>query len=272
MSKIMNTYKAKTVMEGAGVPVNRVFGYNETHDFDPFLMLDYFYADKNTKSPGFPWHPHRGIETITYFLRGSGMHEDSMGNKGTISAGELQWMSAGKGIYHQEMPVPGDDGLEGFQFWLNLPKGKKLKEPDYQYIKQGEMKTVVQDGAHIRVISGSYDDIKGVINKDDLAVTMLHITLDANSNISLQRDKDKQGFIFLFDGSGKIDNQSAEKLTAYTLSDGQINIESHEKMDFIFAQGKPLQEPIAWRGPIVMNTQEEIFTAFKELQDGTFTD
>lgn len=270
MTKIIKKYKAQLVMEGAGVPVNRVFGYNETKEFDPFLMLDYFYSVKETNSPGFPWHPHRGMETITYFLRGGGKHEDSMGNKGTLSSGELQWMSAGKGVYHQEMPANTQDGVEGFQFWVNLPKEKKLKEPDYQYIKQGEMKSVAEDSALVRVISGSYGDTKGIINKDDLGISMFHITLEAGNTITLNRDKDKQGFVFLFHGCGRIDNYRVEEISAYTLSHGKIIIQSDEKMEFIFAQGKPLKEPIAWRGPIVMNTEQELLDAFKALQNNTF--
>lgn len=270
MSKIIKEYKAKKVMEGAGVPVNRVFGYYETKSFDPFLMLDYFYSDKKEDSPGFPWHPHKGIETITYFLKGSGEHEDSMGNKGVISTGELQWMSAGRGIYHQEMPRYANDGIEGFQFWLNLPKDKKLKEPDYKYIIKGKMKTVETNGALVRVISGKYEDVEGVINKEDLGVTMLHVSLDEGKTMTLKRDKDKQGFLFLFHGQGAIDNDAIEEVTAYTLDEGEIKISADKKMEFIFAQGKPLNEPIAWRGPIVMNTEDELFEAFRDLQNGTF--
>ena len=270
MSKIINEYSAQPVMEGAGVLVNRVFGHGETTQFDPFLMLDYFETDKETNSPGFPWHPHRGIETITYFLRGSGTHEDSMGNKGVISAGELQWMSAGGGIYHQEMPATSKNGYQGFQFWLNLPQKDKMKSPEYQYINNGEMKEVAKDGSVVRVISGEYGGATGPVDKASLDVTMLHVSLEAGASITLERGADEQGFIFVFEGGGSIDGQDAAATTAYTLDAGEIEISASEPMEFIFAQGRPLKEPIAWGGPIVMNTREELQAAFDELNNGTF--
>jgi redox-sensitive bicupin YhaK (pirin superfamily) len=171
MSMILNKFKPKQVTEGAGVELNRVFGYYETKEFDPFLMLDYFDVhidpDETYQTPGFPWHPHKGMETISYFLRGGGQHQDSMGNKGIISQGELQWMSAGRGIFHQEMPLAAPDGIQGFQFWVNLPASRKLKKPEYQYIKKGQMKSLKSLGAEVKVISGSYKDIQGPIDKND---------------------------------------------------------------------------------------------------------
>jgi len=269
---IINEYKAQSVMEGAGVAVNRVFGQRETKAFDPFLMLDYFVNDKDVPSPGFPWHPHKGIETITYFTRGSGKHEDSMGNKGVIGPGELQWMSAGRGIYHQEMPGKTPNGVQGFQFWLNLPAKDKLKAPEYQYIKKGEMKSVTKEGVTVNVISGSYLDTKGAIDKESLGITMLHVLVGQDRSISLQRDEDKLGYIFVFSGKGHLDGQKVSQITAYTLSPGKTTIKADEggPIEFIFAQGRPLNEPIAWRGPIVMNTSEQIYDAFQDLNDGTF--
>ncbi|MBT3319317.1 MAG: pirin family protein [Clostridia bacterium] len=270
MSKIISEYRAKPVMEGAGVLVNRVFGHGETTQFDPFLMLDYFETKEASDSPGFPWHPHRGIETITYFLRGSGMHEDSMGNNGVISAGELQWMSAGSGIYHQEMPQTSKDGYQGFQFWLNLPQKDKMKSPEYQYINNGEMKSVSETGSVVRVISGRYDGVTGPIDKASLDVTMLHVSLDAGKSITLERGAQENGFMFVFEGSGSIDGQDVGATAGYTLDAGQIEVSASEPMEFIFAQGRPLNEPIAWGGPIVMNTREELQTAFDELEKRTF--
>ena len=272
MSKIINRYEAKGVMEGAGVLVNRVFGHNEVKQFDPFLMLDYFNIEDASKSPGFPWHPHKGIETITYILKGNGQHEDSIGNKGVIGKGELQWMSAGKGIFHQEMLASSPNGIQGFQFWVNLPAKDKLKKPDYQYIKKGEMKSVEREGAIIRVISGKFTDIVGPIDKSDLGITMLHVTLQKGTSLELNRAKDKQGYVFLFEGNGYIDGQKARSVAAYTLESGKIEVKASEDegLDFIFAEGIPLNEPIAWRGPIVMNTDEEIYKAFQDLSDGVF--
>jgi len=271
MSKIINKYKAQPVMEGGGVLVNRVFGHSETKEFDPFLMLDYFDMKGDTQSPGFPWHPHKGMETISYFLRGSGEHEDSMGNKGIISAGELQWMSAGKGVMHQEMPVSSPEGLQGFQFWVNLPSQGKLKEPSYQYIKQGEMKSVYENGSEVKVIAGVYNDIVGPIDKSDRGITMLHVLLEAHKEIVLKRESDKQGFIFLFEGSGTLNEDHINAITAYTLSDGDIRIKSDgEALQFIFAEGVPIKEPIAWHGPIVMNTKKELMDTFNDIEKGTF--
>ncbi|MEX1375850.1 MAG: pirin family protein [Eubacteriales bacterium] len=272
MSKILNSYKPKQVMEGAGVLVNRMFSHGETEEFDPFLMLDYFNYEEEVELPGFPWHPHRGIETITYFLVGSGEHEDSIGNQGIIHADELQWMSSGSGIYHQEMPIASKEGLKGFQFWLNMHAKYKMQKPDYQYIMRGEMQSVKKDGTEVRIISGQYEGIRGPINKEGLGVTMLHVLVDGGKTITLKRGERRQGFIFVFEGSGKADGEKVEKVTAYTLAEGELEIKADKgtKLEFIFAEGIPLKEPIAWNGPIVMNTHEELVQAFKDLQEGTF--
>lgn len=270
MSIIKNVYRAKQVREGAGVIVNRVFGYYEKEDFDPFLMLDYFETEGPTSSPGFPWHPHKGIETITYFLRGSGLHEDSMGNKGEIGPGELQWMTAGKGIYHQEMPKSGENGYQGFQFWVNLPQKEKLVTPSYKYIKKGEMKAHIENGSTVNVISGNYKGVIGPIDKSNLGITMLHIILQKGSTLDLTRENNKDGYIFVFEGFGKLNENKIDNKVAYTLNEGKLTVKAESNMQFIFAEGKPLKESIAWKGPIVMNTREEIEETFRDLQDGTF--
>ena len=269
--KIIQSYKAKQVMEGAGVPVRRVFSQGETKAFDPFLLLDYLVVPPNTQTPGFPWHPHRGIETITYILKGEARHEDSIGNKGPIATGELQWMSAGGGIYHQEMLGECEEGVQGFQFWLNLPAKDKMNPPEYLYIRQGEMPIVSLSEAEVRVISGTYAGVRGPINKDNLGVSMLHIGLKAGERFELTRDEQKQGFIFVFEGSGTLDSQVLENETGYTLGAGQGTVLAGEEgLAFIYAEGKPLVEPIAWMGPVVMNTDEELKQAFYELRKGTF--
>lgn len=269
--KILGEYPAKPTMEGAGVLVRRVFSYGETDVFDPFLLLDYLVVPPNTQTPGFPWHPHRGIETITYILKGEGQHEDSIGNKGTIGAGELQWMSAGSGIYHQEMLGVCDEGVQGFQFWLNLPARDKMSPPEYLYIRQGEMQAVSTQAAVVRVISGEHAGVIGPIDKADLGVSMLHITLEKGCHYQLERESGKQGFIFVFEGSGTLDGQTLEPETGYALGTGKADIAAGgDSLSFIFAEGKPLKEPVAWRGPIVMNTQEELRHAFEELEAGTF--
>ena len=269
--KILNTYPAKQVMEGAGVLVRRVFSQGETKAFDPFLLLDYLVVPPNTRTPGFPWHPHRGLETITYILKGEARHEDSIGNKGTIAADELQWMSSGGGIYHQEMLGECEEGVQGFQFWLNLPAKDKMNPPEYLYIRQGSMPIETEDQAEVRVISGAYGGVKGPIDKDNLGVSMLHVNIEKNGSFKMERDAKKQGFIFVFEGGGALEGQKLTPETGYTLGAGKGEFKAGEEgLSFIFAEGTPLKEPVAWRGPIVMNTDEEIVQAFYELREGTF--
>lgn len=271
MSTIIKHYRAQQVMEGGGVLVNRVFGYGETEAFDPFLMLDFFENPKDgMDSPGFPWHPHRGMETITYMIKGSGQHEDSMGNKGIIGPGELQWMSAARGVLHQEMPASSPDGSRGLQFWVNLPAGEKMKDPSYAYIRHGKMPVVEGDGTQVKIIAGGYNQQVGPIDKSDLGITMLHVVMQPGSHILLNRDEDKQGFVFLMTGEGRLNNEAIEGLGAYTLAPGKIEITATDEVELIFAQGTPLKEPIAWRGPIVMNTQKELMEAFRALENDTF--
>lgn len=276
MSMIIKKYIPQQVMEGAGVLVNRVFGHGETKAFDPFLMLDYFDTHPTPgeayDTPGFPWHPHKGMETISYFLRGGAEHQDSLGNKGVMGAGELQWMSAGRGILHQEMPVIADDGAQGFQFWVNLPASEKLNKPHYQYIKQGEMKTYTDANSEVKVISGHYEGITGPIDKEGLGITMLHMTLEPGSEATIERLDELQGFIFIFEGQGSLGDRPISSVTAYTLAPGKevLQATGDQKLQLIFAEGRPLKEPIAWRGPIVMNTQQELMATFRDLENKTF--
>lgn len=270
MNTILETYKARAVKEGAGVIVNRVFGYGQTKEFDPFLMLDYFETDSNEPSKGFPWHPHKGIETITYMLRGNIEHQDTLGNKGIIGGGELQWMTAGRGIMHEEMPRPSKDGYQGFQFWLNLKSTEKLTEPKYRDVKKSDVKSVDKDGVQIRVISGTYNDIIGPIDKSDMGVTMLHFIVAKDKEVSIKRDADKQGFIFVFKGYGTLNEEHVEKVTAYTLAEGDHVFKAFVDSEFIYAEGIPLKEPIAWYGPVVMNTRQEIEETFQDINNGTF--
>jgi redox-sensitive bicupin YhaK (pirin superfamily) len=270
MSSILKTYKARAIKEGAGVIVNRVFGYGQTKEFDPFLMLDYFETDSNEPSKGFPWHPHKGIETITYMLRGNIEHQDTLGNKGIIGGGELQWMTAGRGIMHEEMPKPSTDGYQGFQFWLNLKSTQKLTEPKYRDVKKNDVKSVIKNGVEVRVISGQYGDVFGPIDKSDLGVTMLHFVIDKDREVVVKRAADKQGFIFIFKGEGTLNKNLIQEVTAYTLSDGDYVYKATMDTEFIYAEGIPLKEPIAWYGPVVMNTREEIEETFNDINNGTF--
>ena len=271
MSKIIKTYMPQRKMEGAGVLVNRVFGYYQVPAFDPFLMLDYFENENAKESPGFPWHPHKGIETITYMLRGRIKHEDSLGNGGIIGPGDVQWMTAGKGIYHQEMPQTDPGGYRGFQFWLNMPAHHKLDKPRYNGLTAKDIKSVKKNGADVKIISGEYGGILGPIDKSNLGVRLMHVKIDAGKEIVIAREKEKNGFVFVFEGEGAADERELGEMDAYTLAEGDIEFKAKNKpFEFIFAEGYPINEPIVWYGPMVMNTNSEIQQALKDLRDGTF--
>jgi len=268
MSIILRKYNPIDLKEDGGGSFKRVFGHGQTSEFDPFLMLDYFDIESSKQSVGFPWHPHKGIETITYILRGGIEHQDSLGNKGVISSGEVQWMTAGKGIMHQEMLAPTNDGIQGFQFWVNLRAVDKLTEPKYAYISSKEMKEVKSDTHTVKVISGTYNGIKGPIDKKELGISLQHIQVKEGNYIKIKRFQGKQGF--MFKGKGLLNDESVESITTYTLDSGEFLFTANEDTEFIFAEGLPINESIAWHGPVVMNTQEELRETFRSIQDGTF--
>ena len=271
MSKIIKSYAPQKKMEGAGVLVDRVFGYYQVPDFDPFLMLDYFESENGDESPGFPWHPHKGIETITYMLDGRIKHEDSLGGGGIIGPGDVQWMTAGRGIYHQEMPQRDPGGYRGFQFWLNMPAHHKLDPPKYNGIVSSGIKHVKKDGAEVLVIGGDYEGVSGPVEKFSLGVRLMHVKIGAGGKITITREEGKRGFIFIFEGEGTAGGKDVYNMTAYTLGEGDIEFTAREKpFEFIFAEGYPINEPVAWYGPMVMNTNAEIQEALQALRDGTF--
>ena len=272
MRQIKSTIQGQRAIDGAGVHLVRVFSKRETADFDPFLMLDSFDSkNPNDYLAGFPMHPHRGIETITYLIEGEIEHKDSLGNKDTIRAGESQWMTAGNGILHQEMPLASKHML-GFQLWLNLPAEKKMSDPLYLSITQKMIGHVKKDTADIRVISGSYGEVCGV-TPNHIPATIYDIALKKDSTITLQTKPEETVFVFLMQGSAIINDRKIAEKTAVLFGEGEeITLLStpDEALRFIFFSGKPLKEPIAWGGPIVMNTQEELRQAFDELENGTF--
>jgi redox-sensitive bicupin YhaK (pirin superfamily) len=267
---VIKEFKSNAIPEGAGVVVNRVFGYHDTKEFDPFLMLDYLSSEKGSLSAGFPWHPHRGIETITYLIKGKIQHEDSLGNKAVINDGDVQWMSAGSGVMHQEMPGDGATEVQGFQFWLNMPANEKMNAPTYTEIKSDEMVIVEKEQVTVKVIAGTYKGVKGPIQKERQKIDLLHVSLAQGAQIELNRDEFKQGFIFLFEGQVVLEGQKLNEGSAYTLSEGVQTLKASTDVELIFAQGEALNEPIAWGGPIVMNTKEELRKAFEELNNGEF--
>jgi len=293
--KISKVFKSKPVIEGAGVHLKRAFGFSQVPLFDPFLLLDDFRSD-NPKYyiKGFPWHPHRGIETITYVLDGHVEHGDSMGNKGDITSGDIQWMTAGSGIIHQEMPKGDPSGrMEGFQLWANLPAAQKMMDPRYRDVKSSQIpKIKLNNGTEIKVICGRVGDIQGpvrdiVIDPEYLDVTVpqhtvySHPTKQNHNTFAYIIDgkgyfcKEKKPFTYEVEGINYFDMQRESFVSNGTIvlfEDGDHIVVSTEgeAVRFLLISGKPINEPVAWYGPIVMNTQEELRIAFEEYQQGIF--
>jgi redox-sensitive bicupin YhaK (pirin superfamily) len=277
-------FRPRLVVEGAGVHLHRAFGYHEVPLFDPFLLFDDFRCtEPRLYQSGFPWHPHRGIITVTYLLAGSVEHQDSLGNKGTIGAGELQWMTAGSGIIHQEMPVGNDQGhLEGFQLWINLPACYKLVPPAYRQIGAEGIPRVESDEGLVRVISGRFGDVSGPIQDDHIDVTWLDVTLPPKREFHFPARLgdmvccygiDGEGFLPYREANGQVEyRQVLHNRQLFLFENGeQIVIRTgDEALRFFLFSGHPLSESVAWRGPVVMNTQEEIDLAFAELNRGEF--
>jgi quercetin 2,3-dioxygenase len=269
---------ALPTIEGAGVHLKRAFGYHEVPQFDPFLMLD----DFHTSAPdeylaGFPWHPHRGIETITYILEGLVEHGDSMGNKGVIGAGDVQWMTAGSGIIHQEMPQISPTGsMWGFQFWANLPAGQKMMPPRYRDIKAADIPVVTLDnGVTARVISGELNGVQGPVTEIVIDPVLMDITMPPAVDFTLPVKDGYTVLAYILTGAAAFGRQGdpvgSEHVVLFEQSGTDVQVSTgNEAARFLFLSGKPLNEPVAWRGPIVMNSQEELRVAFEEYQRGTF--
>jgi hypothetical protein len=293
--KIRKAYKSKPTIEGAGVHLHRAFGFGDTRTFDPFLLLDDFRNDDPSQyTPGVPWHPHRGIETITYMLHGRVEHGDSMGNKGVIAAGDVQWMTAGSGILHQEMPEGDPDGrMYGFQLWANLPRTNKMMVPRYQEIKDNQIPIVtLAGGVSVRVICGEVAGVRGPVQDIVIDPQYLDITIPAKSHFTFPTPPGYTVFAYIIDGkatfcdaqdpfgyeregSNYFDTENDRRLGDRTLivfEDGeQIVVDTEDNLvRFLLISGRPIREPVAWYGPIVMNTEGELRQAFEELENGTF--
>ncbi len=297
MRPIRRFAKAKPAIEGAGVHLRRAFGFGDPSEFDPFLLLDDFRNEKpEDYLAGFPWHPHRGIETITYVLAGSVEHGDSIGNRGTISSGDIQWMTAGSGIVHQEMPKGDAAGrMHGFQLWANLPSSLKMTPPRYQGIQSAEIPEVTDDdGTLVRVVCGDFWGQRGPVDGIAADPVYVDVSVPPGQRKTLPVETQRHAFAYVFAGSGKFCNASGP-LAVPTESVGwhdtvppveadnrslilfdrgdEVTVQAgDEGIRFLLVSGKPLKEPVAWYGPIVMNTQEELQQAFAELQQGTFLD
>lgn len=264
----------EATQDGAGVKLVRVLGHGTTAAFDPFLMLDAFDSrDPRDYVKGFPWHPHRGIETVTYLIHGDIEHGDSLGNKGSILDGCCQWMTAGSGILHQEMPQASPRML-GLQLWLNLPAGDKMCAPAYHDIRDEDVPVVADGSGSVRVIAGSYKDTPGAAQGDYVKMRMLDIDLKPGAGFELETPQDETLFVYLVAGSGSFGagGKAVGEKHAVLFSKGDgVTITAGERGSrFILCQAKALNEPIAWGGPIVMNTRQELQLAFDELDKGTF--
>ncbi|MCF8130577.1 MAG: pirin family protein [Deltaproteobacteria bacterium] len=273
--KIRMILTRQPTLEGAGVHLNRVFGYNQVPRLDPFLMLDDFRSHiPEHYLKGFPWHPHRGIETITYVLKGDVEHGDSMGNTGVISSGDVQWMTAGSGIIHQEMPKGDAQGaMYGFQLWANLPASQKMMPPRYRGITAALIPEVEREnGVRIKIIAGMINDVRGPMEEIVIDPEYLDCTVPAGETYVHTTNPAYTAFIYVIDGRGITGGTELENgiLVLFEKGDRLSVKAGGEDLRFLLITGKPLNEPVAWRGPIVMNTQEELETAFREYQEGTF--
>jgi quercetin 2,3-dioxygenase len=292
---VQRLIKSKPTREGAGVHLRRAFGFGNTSDFDPFLLLDDFRNEiPEDYLAGFPWHPHRGIETITYVLAGTVEHGDSLGNHGEITAGDVQWMTAGSGIIHQEMPKGDQAGrMHGFQLWANLPASLKMTPPRYQEAKATDIPEVTDDdGTHVRIVCGTFWGTTGAVEGVAADPMYLDVSVPPGKRKSLPVETTRHAFAYVFAGSGKFCNASgplavptegvgwadtslpaeADNRSLVLFDSGdEVTVQAGEDgIRFLLVSGKPLQEPVAWYGPIVMNTQEQLRRAFAELSEGTF--
>jgi quercetin 2,3-dioxygenase len=293
--KIKKILKSRPTIEGAGVHLRRGFGFDQVPQFDPFLLFDDFRSDKPAHFlPGFPWHPHRGIETITYMLEGNVAHGDSMGNKGIIAPGDVQWMTAGSGVIHQEMPQGDKKGrMGGFQLWANLPAKQKMMAPRYRDVKKNIIPEVKRkDGTAIKIICGKVDGVTGPVKDIVIDPEYLDVAVPANATFAHQIKAGHTVFAYVFEGEAYFDKGqdsfayeveganyfdfkrecliTTESVVLY--ADGEeIQVTTKDKaVRFLLVSGKPLREPVAWYGPIVMNTREELKKAFEEFNNGTF--
>ena len=293
---VKSIVESKPTMEGAGVKLRRAFGFGNTSEFDPFLLFDDFRNDNPADyQAGFPWHPHRGIETITYVLAGTVDHGDSLGNRGTLGAGDVQWMTAGRGILHQEMPQGDATGrMHGFQLWANLPSSQKMVAPRYQDVKAAEIPEIADDdGTKVRVITGEFWGKKGPVEGVAADPRYLDVFVPPAQRKTLKVEMERHAFAYVFEGSGTfraasqpvgvlvekeiggreivVREKAGDRSLVLFDSGDEVTVQAGEQgVRFLLVSGKPIEEPVAWYGPIVMNTQAELQQAVVELRNGTF--
>lgn len=280
MRLVANIWKSKSTIEGAGVRLERVFGFQDVPDLDPFLLLDDFRsADPAAYLPGFPWHPHRGIETITYMLEGMVEHGDSMGNRGTIGPGDVQWMTAGSGVIHQEMPK-GDasNRMGGFQLWANLPARNKMMAPRYRDVNAATIPTkALAGGGTCKIICGTVEGATGPVRDIVIEPEYLDITLPREASFRHEVQRGHTVFAYVVEGTLSAGRRRKERqiggnhLILFSRDGEAVEVMAgSEGARFLLISGRPLGEPVVWHGPIVMNTDQELQTAFEEYRNGTF--
>lgn len=272
--ELVKVVRGSNQIDGAGVHLVRVFGYHDVRDFDPFLMLDAFDSrnpDDYTKD--FPWHPHRGIETVTYLIKGRIDHEDSLGNKGSILEGGCQWMTAGSGILHQEMPIAADRML-GAQLWVNLPQKDKMTEPAYRDITADMVPILKDENGETRILAGTYKGITGAMQADYVKVLYLDVTVFPGKTMIVPTEASENLFVYVVEGNGvtgeKNEDIQSHSAVLFDKGDQLMFTAGNEGLRMLLVSGDSLNEPISWGGPIVMNTREELNLAFQELENGTF--
>ncbi|MFP4378766.1 MAG: pirin family protein, partial [Spirochaetales bacterium] len=295
LSPVRRHTKSRATMEGAGVHLHRGFGFGDTEETDPFLLFDDFRGDReDLYQAGFPWHPHRGIETITYVLAGTVEHGDSLGNRGALGPGSIQWMTAGSGIIHQEMPKGDEQGrMHGFQLWANLPRELKMTDPRYQDVPgSAVVERAEDDGTMLRVLCGDYRGLVGPVEGIAAAPRYLDIYVPPGKTKRFPMDIEAKSFAYIFDGDGTISGSSEKRPVPVEVEDDVIAykpvevdnrslvvLDSGEELEvrageqglrFLLVSGRPIREPVAWYGPVVMNTQKELQVAFDEIKAGTF--
>ena len=269
--KVVQTVQGINAVDGAGVHLTRVLGHSTVKAFDPFLMLDSFDSENpQDYIKGFPMHPHRGIETVTYLVQGRIEHQDSLGNKGVIEPGCSQWMTGGSGILHQEMPQ-AEKRMLGFQLWLNLPKSEKMTEPKYFEIRKEDIPIFKGDGYTVGVVSGVYHDVEGA-RPHHIQAMILDLTVESGKTVIIPTKKGETVFAFMIEGDGQIGNVRYKEKSAVLFDDGDyIEVQAADTpLRFAAFSAPALNEPVAWGGPIVMNTEEELKQAFADLEEGTF--
>ncbi len=275
--EVFKVLKSKPTLEGAGVRLRRAFGYAEVPLLDPFLLFDHFGSDNpDDYLAGFPWHPHRGIETVTYMISGVVEHGDSLGNRGTIRSGDVQWMTAGSGIIHQEMPQRWEGRMQGFQLWVNLPAASKMMAPRYRDVTKEQILEVADGpGTRVKVIAGTVGKTAGPVRDIVVPIEYMDVRLAAGATFSRSLPRKWKAFAYVYSGAGHFTPDAGEtigsgELAVFAEGGGLKIAAAEQELCFLLACGQPLNEPVAWGGPIVMNTQEELELAFAEYRNGTF--